>query len=74
MEDSKRWFEETWAWFDGDFRSADNKEWLRQEIEAHVAAEVAKYKEAIIWCSGSEDFQNGGKARIGWEEVCKPLI
>jgi hypothetical protein len=32
------------------------------------------YKEALIWCSGSEDFQEGGKAREGWLKICKSLL
>lgn len=35
--------------------------------------EIGKYKDALIWCSGSEDFQIGGKAREGWEKVM-PLL
>jgi hypothetical protein len=31
-------------------------------------------EEALIWCSGSEDFQVGGKARIGWERGIQPLL
>ena len=34
----------------------------------------ARMKEALIWCSGSEDFQDGGKAREGWLKLCAPLI
>lgn len=36
--------------------------------------EIEKLKEALIWCSGSDDFQEGGKARIGWLKLCKPLL
>lgn len=36
--------------------------------------EIDKYKEALIWCSGSDDFQVGGKARIGWEKVKNDLL
>lgn len=36
--------------------------------------EVNRYKEALIWCSGSEDFNVGGKAREGWVKICQPLI
>jgi hypothetical protein len=35
---------------------------------------IFELKDAIIWCSGSEDFQFGGKARVGWEKICKPLL
>ncbi len=31
-------------------------------------------KDALIWCSGSDDFQIGGKARDGWERICMPLL
>lgn len=37
-------------------------------------AEVARLREALIWCSGSDDFQDGGKAREGWLKLCAPLI
>ena len=36
--------------------------------------EREKYQNALIWCSGSEDFQIGGKARKGWEKICIPLL
>jgi hypothetical protein len=35
---------------------------------------VAKLREALLWCSGSNDFQKGGKARVGWETMCAPLL
>jgi len=33
-----------------------------------------KLIEALKWCSGSDDFQVGGKAREGWEKICLPLL
>ena len=30
--------------------------------------------DALIWCSGSDDFQIEGKARAGWEKLCQPLL
>ena len=30
--------------------------------------------EALSWCSGSNDFQKGGMAEVGWERLCRPLI
>jgi hypothetical protein len=33
-----------------------------------------KFIEALIWCSASQDFQEGGQAREGWLKICKPLI
>lgn len=35
---------------------------------------VRKLRNALIWCSGSDDFQIGGKARGGWEKLCMPLL
>ena len=37
--------------------------------------QLLKYEiDALIWCSGSDDFQVGGKARKGWEKICLPLL
>ena len=41
----------------------------QQDIEKIEALE-----DALIWCSGSGDFQEGGVARKGWLKICKPLI
>ena len=35
--------------------------------------DVRQLEEALVWCSGSEDFQEGGKAREGWLKVRKLL-
>ena len=35
---------------------------------------IGKLEEALIWCSGSDDFAVGGKARKGWLKLCKPLL
>ena len=46
-------------------------------LEAQLAAaraEIAKMREALIWCSGSQDFAIGGQARAGWEKICQPLL
>lgn len=37
-------------------------------------AENEKLREALIWCSGSADFHEGGQAREGWLKLCQPLI
>jgi len=46
--------------------------------KAHICLEKEKdrqkFIDALIWCSGSEDFQVGGKARKGWEKICLPLL
>jgi len=49
-----------------------DKETLR-EIKA-MLKRIRLLTEALIWCSGSEDFQEGGKARKGWIKICKPLL
>ena len=36
--------------------------------------EIERLREALIWCSGSGDFNEGGVARTGWLELCAPLI
>ena len=35
---------------------------------------LGEYRDALIWCSGSDDFNVGGRARKGWLKVCAPLI
>jgi len=46
-----------------------------QSLIDKAKEETAKeYIDALIWCSGSEDFQLEGKAREGWEKLCMPLI
>jgi hypothetical protein len=41
---------------------------------ALFAEQQAPLVEALIWCSGSADFNEGGIAREGWLKTCKPLI
>jgi len=49
-----------------------------KEIEkqrAEFVKKIDEYKEALIWCGGSDDFQYpNGKARKGWEKIVKTLI
>jgi hypothetical protein len=48
---------------------------LRQRVfDEAVALAVERYREALIWCSGSDDFSPGGKAREGWEKMVLPLL
>lgn len=50
---------------------------LRTALSQAVAerdARIAALEDALIWCSGSEDFQAYGKAREGWLKICKPLL
>lgn len=44
------------------------------DVSAIVMAHIAKLEEALIWCSGSPDFGEGGQAREGWLKLCKPLL
>ena len=30
---------------------------------------VETLQEIVQWCGGADDFQEGGKARVGWEKV-----
>lgn len=41
---------------------------------ATLRAEVERLRGALQWCSGSDDFQEGGKAREGWLKLCAPLL
>lgn len=38
------------------------------------AEQIDEYLEALQWISGAEDFQDGGKARIGFEKIVRPLL
>jgi hypothetical protein len=35
---------------------------------------IEEYREALIWCSASDDFNIGGQARQGYEKIVRPLI
>ena len=35
---------------------------------------IKAMRDALRWCSGSADFQEGGQARKGWLKICKPLL
>jgi hypothetical protein len=49
-------------------------DWFLPKIDELLKSQREVYKDALIWCSGSEDFQIEGKAREGWEKICLPLI
>jgi hypothetical protein len=44
--------------------------------DARIEAEIklAKAVDALLWCSGSPDFNEGGMAREGWLKLCAPII
>lgn len=48
-----------------------NKLWIEY---AALEAKLEALKDALIWCSGSDDFNEGGTAREGWLKVCQPLL
>ena len=35
---------------------------------------VKELEEALMWCSGSDDFAPGGKARTGWEMIVGNML
>ena len=37
-------------------------------------ADVGALLDALRWCSGSPDFNEGGQARKGWIKLCNPLL
>ena len=41
---------------------------------AEADAKLAEFRHALLWCSGSADFNEGGVAREGWLKVCAPLL
>jgi len=47
---------------------------IRQLLIQEKTKDRQMFIDALIWCSGSEDFQVGGKARKGWEKICLPLL
>ena len=51
-----------------------SKDKMSDDRVKDLEKEIMKFREALIWCSGSDDFQEDGKARKGWLKICKPLI
>lgn len=39
-----------------------------------LTAKLEEFRHALLWCSGSADFNEGGVAREGWLKVCAPLL
>jgi hypothetical protein len=72
----------------GDVRHHDDYDQLSERIKdfdralaRHVIARLdaaeargRALEEALVWCSGSQDFAPEGKAREGWEKLCAPLL
>ncbi len=47
---------------------------LRPELAEEFARIIDKYREALVWCSGSIDFGQDGQAKVGWDKKCRPLL
>lgn len=47
---------------------------IKKEHLAKCSEREDKLVEALQWCGGSEDFNEGGKAREGWLKICRPLL
>ena len=45
-----------------------------QILAIEIARLIDQYREALIWCSGSADFNPGGQAHDGWNKICEPLL
>lgn len=44
------------------------------ELTEVFAEKIDQYLDALIWCSGSADFAEGGQAHKGWVKTCVPLL
>ncbi len=44
------------------------------ELAEAFAEVIDEYREALIWCGGSDDFGHGGRARKGWLKLVHPLL
>ena len=45
------------------------------EDEQKKATELLKRcEEALLWCGGSGDFNEGGVAYVGWERMVRPVL
>ena len=44
------------------------------ELAEAFAEIIDEYREALIWCSGSDDFGPGGQAREGWLKIERSLL
>jgi hypothetical protein len=44
------------------------------ELATVFAEKIDDYIHALQWCGGSPDFNEGGRARLGWKKVVKPLL
>jgi hypothetical protein len=47
---------------------------LTAHVEQCPKHPMSALRDALIWCSGSADFNEGGIAREGWLKICAPLL
>lgn len=45
------------------------KQFLVKDVYKIIQAKIDEYKDALIFCSGSDDFSLGGKAYIGFQKI-----
>ena len=62
------------AKLDNGSHSSNQLQGVDEALTELFDTEINKFKDALIWCSGSEYFQLEGKARIGWNKICKRLL
>jgi hypothetical protein len=67
-------------------RNRDGESWTEYGVQLSeanatlIAQAPALYEaldkalEALIWCSGSDDFAPEGKAAVGWETFARPIV
>jgi hypothetical protein len=46
----------------------------KTEVNRELLGAANDALRALIWCSGSDDFCEGGKAYVGWENLAQPAI
>ncbi len=47
---------------------------MNSELAEEFARVLEEYRQALIWCGGSDDFAFNGKAQVGYDKICRPLI
>jgi hypothetical protein len=46
----------------------------KREANRELLQAAKSALDALIWCGGSDDFCEGGKAYVGWENLAQPAI
>lgn len=55
-------------------RESCEKITMVEELAMEFARTIDEYRDALIWCSGSADFGQGGQAEVGFEKIRHRLI